>query len=148
MRLHALMVLAVGVLLAADSPQGEDAKKELKKLEGTWAMVSGEKAGKPLPEPTLTNAWLVIKGEQHTVQVGDDAFVGTHRLDPTKKPKAIDSTDAEGQFKGKTYLGIYEVDGDQFKVCFAEPGKERPQAFTTKSGTGHILHVWKRQKDK
>lgn len=54
--------------------------------------------------------------------------------------------DTEGPFKGKTTLGIYKLEGNQFTVCFAPPGKERPTEFSTTSGTGQFIHVWKRQK--
>ena len=147
MRRHALMVLTVGLLIAAAAPKDDDAKKELKKLEGNWAMVSGEDKGTKLPEDTVKNAKLTIKGDKHTVKVGEDTFVGTHKLDPSAKPKAIDATDTEGRFKGKTTLGIYKLEGDKFTVCFAPPDKERPKEFSTKSGTGQFIHVWKRQKN-
>jgi len=141
MKRYALLALVAGLLVAADDP-----KDEAKKFEGTWTMVSGEKDGKSLPEQTIKTAKLVIKGDQHDVKIGDDAFKGTHKVDPSKKPKAIDVADTEGPFKGKTVLGIYEMDADTFKICFAEPGKDRPKEFSTKSGTGHILHVWKKEK--
>ncbi len=41
-------------------------------------------------------------------------------------------------------LGIYELEGDRYKVCFAPPGKARPDDFTSKPGTGYILQVWQR----
>jgi hypothetical protein len=31
-------------------------------------------------------------------------------------------------------LGIYELKGDTFKVCFDPKGKERPSDFTGKAG--------------
>ena len=40
MRWKALVILAAGVLTAADAPQGDAAKKELQKLQGTWVPVS------------------------------------------------------------------------------------------------------------
>jgi uncharacterized protein (TIGR03067 family) len=138
--------LAVGLLVAASAPQDEAAKVELKKITGTWVMVAGEEKGQKIPEPTIQNARLNIEGDRHTVRVGQDNFNGTHQLDPAKQPKAIDSTDTEGPFKGQTYRGIYKLEGDEFTVCFAPPGKPRPTEFTTKSGTGEILHIWKRAK--
>ena len=135
MKLHAMLVVAVGLLIAATS-FGGDAKTELKKLEGTWSMVSGEAKGEKLPESTIKSAKLTIVGDKHTVKVGEDTIIGTHKLDPTKKPKAIDAMDIEGPFKGKTTFGIYKVEKGVFTVCFAPPGKDRPKEFTTKSGTG------------
>jgi uncharacterized protein (TIGR03067 family) len=141
MKRYALLALVTAFLVAADDP-----KDDLKKLEGTWTLTSGEKDGKNEAEKTIKTAKLVIKGDQHDVKIGDDTFKGTHKIDPSKKPKAIDATDTDGPFKGKTVHGIYEVDGDTFKVCFAKPGDDRPKEFSTKSGTGHILHVWKKDK--
>jgi uncharacterized protein (TIGR03067 family) len=119
----------------------------LKKFEGTWEMASGERDGKPVSADVVKTARLVVQGNRHTVKVGDDTMVGTHKLDPTTTPKAIDATDTEGPFKGKTIRGIYELTDDVFRVCFAPPDKERPKEFTTKSGTGTLLHSWKRHKD-
>jgi hypothetical protein len=43
-------------------------------------------------------------------------------------------------------LGLYELDGDTWKICSALPGKERPEELTSKEGTGHTLAVWEREK--
>jgi uncharacterized protein (TIGR03067 family) len=143
MRLVAVLIV---FSIAGSVPAGGDkaAKKELKKLEGTWVLVSGEKNGKELPEEILKNSKLVIAGNKHIVNIGDERFVGTHELDPSEKPKTIDAVD--GPDKIKKMFGIYEVKGDQFKVCFAEPGKDRPTEFTGKEGSGCFIHVWKRTK--
>jgi uncharacterized protein (TIGR03067 family) len=122
----------------------DDAEKELKKAEGVYVMVAGEAKGEKLPEKIVKTGALTIKGDKHTVKLGDESIIGTHKLAPTKKPKEIDATDTEGSFKGNTYLGIYKLEKGEFTVCFAPPGKDRPKEFTTKSGTGEILHVWKK----
>ena len=141
MKRSALLVLVGGFLVAADAP-----KDELKKLEGTWTMESGEQKGEKLSSQVVKNAKLTIVGDKHTVKVGKDTIIGTHKVNPAKKPAEIDATDTEGPYKkGKTTLGIYKLEGDQFTVCFAPPGKDRPKEFTTKSGTGELLHIWKKK---
>jgi uncharacterized protein (TIGR03067 family) len=145
MKLHQLLLLTVGLLIGADAPKDDAANKELKKLEGSYVMISGEEKGDKLPETTVKNAKLTIEGDKCTVKVGDETVVGIHKLDPTKKPKAIDRKDTAGMFKGKTALGIYKLEKGEFTICFAAPGKERPTEFTTKSGTGVFLYVWKQQ---
>ena len=52
-------------------------------------------------------------------------FKAKFTIDPTKKPKTIDYAMTEGFTKGKTQLGIYELDGDTFRSCFAPAGKRR-----------------------
>jgi uncharacterized protein (TIGR03067 family) len=147
MRPQALLTLAIGLLIAADAPKDDATTKDSKGVEGSWVMVSGEAKGEKLLADVVKNAKLTIKADQHTVKVGDDTFIGTHKLNATTDPKKIDSMDTEGPFKGKTALGIYKLEGDEFTVCFAPPGKDRPKEFTTRSGTGEILHVWNRKKD-
>src|SRR4029078_12458215 len=105
-----------------------------------------EDKGQKLPEETVKKATLTIEGDKHTAKGGGVTIVGTHKGDPTKKPAQIDASDTEGPFKGKTRLGIYKLEGDQFTFCFALPGKDRPEQFSTTSGTGHVLVVWKKEK--
>ena len=131
-------VFTVALMIAAGSQ--DDASK----LNGTWILVRGEQDGKPLQQD-VQGAKMVIDGDKHTLIVGSDKMVSTHHLDPTTTPKSIDAKATEGPYKDMTLLGIYRIRGDEFTVCFAAPGKERPKNFTTKSGTGTFVHVWKRQ---
>ena len=133
-------VFAVALVVAAGT-QDADATR----LNGTWVLVRGEQEGKPLPEDATQGIKMVIDGDKHTLIVGSDKMVSTHLLDPTTTPKSIDAKATEGPYKDMTLLGIYRIRGDEFTVCFAAPGKERPKNFTTKSGTGTFVHVWKRQ---
>src|SRR5262245_38465599 len=139
MKSTACLAASRALFLVLRSDAGDD--KELKRLEGTWELVSGEQNGKEMSADMLKTAKLVIKGDKHFVEIGDLKFVGTHSLDPTTKPKSINSVDGD-----KKMLGIYEVKKGMFKVCFAEPGKERPKEFTGKEGSGCFVHVWKRVK--
>jgi len=114
-------------------------------VEGVFTMLSGEVKGEKLSDQTVKAAKLTIDGNKHSVHVGNDVIVGTSKMDSTKTPKEIDSTDTEGPNKGKTYLGIYKFENGVYTVCFAAPGKDRPKEFTTKSGTGEMMHVWKKK---
>jgi len=44
-------------------------------------------------------------------------------------------------------LGIYELERDSYKFCFAPVGKPRPSEFTSKFGSGNILQIWERRKE-
>jgi uncharacterized protein (TIGR03067 family) len=68
------------------------------------------------------------------------------KLNPTKTPKTIDYEFTDGHDKNKTYLGIYEIEGDTLKDCFAPPGDERAKEFAAKVGSNHTLITYRRVK--
>ena len=103
--------------------------------------------GKKVPDDTIKPTKITVKGDKYSVQMGEQVVEqGTIQIDPTQKPKAIDATPSEGEHKGKTFHGIYEIEGDTAKDCFALPDKDRPKAFATKQGSGVVLRVYKRAK--
>jgi uncharacterized protein (TIGR03067 family) len=139
MRIRLMALLAVGLLIAA-APKDDKGAKDLKNLEGTWKLVAGERDGEKAPEEFLKNSSLTIKAGKYDVKLGDNTVEGTLKLDPSKKPKTLDAVESAD----RTYLGIYELKGDEFKVCLAQPGGDRPKEFSTAAGSGHMLFVWKR----
>jgi len=154
---HAFMSsLAVGLLVVAGlvgcqsaTEEKQSAENDMQKAAGTWTLVSGEQDGAPLPEDVVKNSKLTIVGDAYTVQLGDlGVKKGTQTLDAAKSPKHIDAQDAEGPTFGLNH-GIYEftANGD-FRVCFAAPGKDRPTEFATKAGSGHFMHVWRKEQAK
>jgi len=44
-------------------------------------------------------------------------------------------------------LGIYALEENGYKVCFASVGKPRPTEFTSTPGSGYILQSWERKKN-
>jgi uncharacterized protein (TIGR03067 family) len=131
-------------LRAADD---EAAKKEIAKLQGEWSMVSGSADGQAMPAEMLKQMKRVCKGDETTTTMGGQLFMkAKFAIDPSKKPKTIDYQMTDGFTKGKTQLGIYEVDGDTFKSCFAKPGSARPTDFSSNPGDGRTVSIWKRQK--
>jgi uncharacterized protein (TIGR03067 family) len=90
----------------------------------------------------------IAKDVYTTVMNGDQVFMKARiSIDPSKSPKAIDYLMLAGPSKGEKQLGIYEIDGDTLRFCFASPGKMRPTEFTAKKGSGNTLSTWKRDKD-
>jgi uncharacterized protein (TIGR03067 family) len=139
-----VVLVAVCLSLGADP---EAVKKDMAQLEGEWSMVSGQRDGQSLPDSLVKGSKRVAKAGETTVTIDGRTFLqAKFTIDPTQKPKAIDYTLTDGPNKGKTQLGIYELDGETVKFCFAMPGKERPTDFTAKEGSGRTLSVWKRDK--
>jgi len=141
------LALTLSILTSIRADQSEAAKKDLVALQGEWTMVSGSADGQPMLESMLKQMKRVCKDDEATVTMAGRIFLKAKiTLDPSKKPKTIDYQMLDGFTKGKTQLGIYVLDGDTFKSCFAAAGAERPADFTTKPGDGRTVSVWKRQK--
>jgi RNA polymerase sigma factor (sigma-70 family) len=148
----ALAVVVTGVaavvvpkaLAAADDAAKAKAQAELKKLQGMWVIVSGEKAG--VKKEGSGEEFLKFDGE--TFSIWHDGKVeesGTIKLDPSKDPMEIDLQFQEGRKAGKTGPGIYAWDGENLKLCMGDPdGGTRPTDFTTKPEE-RILIIFKRQ---
>jgi len=136
MRYHGLLVGAVVLLLGA-APASDD----LKKLQGTWSLVKGEKGSKGIPDDDVGRLKFVFKDNTITVQDGKRDEAAEFKIDPAKKPKQIDIFPDKGA-KAEV-LGIYELDGDNLKISWNKGGGTRPPDFKTLSD---IVLVLKRDK--
>jgi uncharacterized protein (TIGR03067 family) len=140
-----LLMAGVGARIAGDD-KADAVKMDMKLLQGDWIMQSFETNGKPIAAEQAMKIKLTIKGDRYAVDIGERKIELTFKIDPSKKPKTIDFTMAQGEEKAVT-LGIYEVSADTFKVCRAvEAGKDRPSEFSTKEGSGTALASYKRAK--
>ena len=80
-----------------------------------------------------------------TMSMGDKTQEVTFKLDETKNPKELDATETtDGQ--QLVHLGIYELKGDDLKLCYVTFGTDRPTEFTAGPGSRHILTTYKRVK--
>ncbi len=142
-----LSALVATVLSPAWAAESEAVRKDMAALQGEWSMVSGAADGQSVPSQMVKQMKRVCKGDEATTTMAGAVFIKAKiTIDPSQKPKAIDYQMTDGLTEGKTQLGIYELDGDTFKACFAKPGAERPTDFTSKAGDGRTLSVWKRDK--
>jgi uncharacterized protein (TIGR03067 family) len=151
MRTRTLAALVLGLFLAAAAGAADDAtKKDQGKLQGTWQTVSGEFNGEKLDEELCKVLKFVCKGDKFEVQgpaeILNQYAKGTFKLDATTTPKTLDITIGEGDKKGDMVESIYELDGENLKVCAKLVGKERPADFTTKAGSNMVSLVLKREK--
>jgi uncharacterized protein (TIGR03067 family) len=142
-----LALPAVALLVAADGPKAADVTKELKKLAGTWTLVSEVADGEERDADYLKKIkWIINEdGTWKVLEDGKVRYRGKLTVDPAKKPKTIDSTLA-GEEEGTVVRSIYELKEDSLKHCFAV-GEDRPKAFESKSGSGHTNSVFKRVKE-
>jgi uncharacterized protein (TIGR03067 family) len=148
MKRYVVTVLVAGLLLAADTKK-DDAKKDREALQGAWKVVSSEVGGKDQTEE-FKDHLIVFKGDTFALKKGDEVGLkGTFKLDPSKKPRAIDITITEGGEgdKGKVLHGIYELGKRTLKWCTSVPGgTDRPKEFSTQEGVNHMLVKLKKDK--
>ena len=150
MKMRYLTILLIGVagFLVAANPARDDAKKDKDLFQGTWKAVSGEMGGQEMSEDALkqANVKLTFKEDKYTYKGASENEEGKIKLNPDKKPKAIDFIIETGNYKGKTQLGIYIFEDGKLKICVAHGGDtERPAQFKTKNGGPESLFVFEKQ---
>ena len=120
----AVNCLHCGALTGRSAPA--EGLTDLQRLEGTWAMRSFSLNGAPLPPEEVRKYRVTIRGGRYVLDYAGQRVVFGLRLDPTRRPKEVDWTDAAGN----TLLGIYQFDGGVLRVCRAAAyGQPRPALF-------------------
>jgi uncharacterized protein (TIGR03067 family) len=127
--------------------QEDAAQADLKRLQGTWLIESVEQGGKKTD--VLAGGKMVFTENEHSIRrsgAPENTWAkGAHKIDTSQSPKHFDIDPRTGPNVGKTHLGIYEIDGDRCRICFADPPTDdRPAEFKSKDGTHLVLLVLKR----
>ncbi len=147
MKARLLIIAALGLLLAAcnrQAPAPAVAKTDLDRFQGTWHLVMAMQDGNALPEEKVKQTTIVFKGDTFRFPGSAEYATsksGTIKLDETKTPKEMDAISTEKE----VMLGIYAVEENGYKVCFAPVGNPRPTEFSSTPGSGYILQSWARQ---
>jgi len=140
-RIVSTLVLVLAALLAP----GAFAQQEGGNIQGAWIVVSSERDGKPSAE--VAGHRLTFSGDAFAIQLENRTlYKGTYSVEPGRKPAQIDFRHTEGDTKGKTWKGIYRLEGETLRICDNAPdmAKPRPAQFSTKPGSGAICIVFKR----
>jgi uncharacterized protein (TIGR03067 family) len=151
MKLFCLSLSAIA-LVSFSVAYGQDkaVKKELAMMEGTWQLVSAEENKEAVPEFVVNNLKIVIKGDKLSLKGVEDLIQKFSKIklkiDPATTPKTIDFVIEAGNEKGSTFEGIYEIKGDEMKICASTASGNRPGKFETKADSNRVLFVMKREK--
>ena len=116
-----------------------DAAAEQKKMVGVWRGGWPDDK-KPRYEIVITLDEITAKNLEDGKTLGK----GTYKLDP--KATTLDATGTADPVKGKSYLGLYALDGDNLKWCSNNGTRKRPADLAHKPGGDQYLLVLKRQK--
>jgi len=136
-------VMASAVFVAAFGlARADDAEKATKEVEGTYTVKSLVKDGKPAPKEFLEQVESVeIKGGTITLKMKQGEQVVKFKLDPSKKPAAIDITKDENG-KPKEVVGIYKFEKGELTIATVEKG-DRPKEFKSENGGTLLVFVKK-----
>jgi len=109
-------------------------------LVGEWQMVNAWQEGHALDPRMVKTGRRVTTATHTTTYFGKQVFLNAaYTIDNSVHPKTIDLDN-----RGKKQLGIYDVEGDTMKICFAAPGRPRPADFESRPGDGNTSALWKR----
>jgi uncharacterized protein (TIGR03067 family) len=115
-------------------------------LQGTWAATAAERDGQAAGD--VIGHRLSLAGNRFRIQArdGQPLYAGAFRVQPGARPAAIDFEHTDGILKGKTWKGIYALDGDTLTICDNAPNldQSRPAAFEARPGSGYVLITFKR----
>jgi uncharacterized protein (TIGR03067 family) len=147
MNLVFALIPSMAMLLGA-----EDAKQDLKQLQGQWTVVAAVHEGDKLSEEAVKKMQVTIKDD--VMEIVDDRTLPDSRpsravleLNASTKPRSVDLKDPTGTRKGETpTLGIYELHGDDLKMCWSISGTARPSTFASKPDSDTALFILKRAK--
>ncbi len=130
--------------LALGAGNAQDAKTDLAKIAGTWAVDGLTYDG----EEQKLKFKIIFKGNEGTVlendQLTNEYAKIKFKLDPTAKPKSMDITVSAGSQTDATMEGIYELKGDELRICAKVFGKNRPAEFAAPDGSSTVLLTLKR----
>jgi uncharacterized protein (TIGR03067 family) len=126
-RLVALAVFAGGVS-AAPLPKS---LRAVPALHGAWEITAAQSDGTPYPSGVGTKWTLEKDGTAVRDRVTQGRSTATFTFDPTADPKTFDWHTAEGH----TFLGVYELAGDRFRVCLRLESGGRPGTLADTTDT-------------
>ncbi|HWG46639.1 MAG TPA: TIGR03067 domain-containing protein [Gemmataceae bacterium] len=142
-----MLIVVVGLLFAAADPKKDATKDELKKLQGTWEVISIVANGEKVPKEETAELKVIISGSKIVFKEPNKSDETTFKIDPAKKPKEIDITPPANAKEDGTLKGIYSLEDDNLKMCYNVSRKGgRPAEFATKARDGRVLFVLKRAK--
>ena len=140
MRAGLSLAVLAGLIAAAAAVAADKGDDDLAALKGDWKVADSLQAGlggflKPFQKGGKATDAVRVEGDKLRFLLGKDTLSEFRvKLDPSKSPPTIDLVSGK-----KTYLGIYELKGDTFRLCLVE-GKKRPTDLTgTKERTESVV---------
>jgi uncharacterized protein (TIGR03067 family) len=138
-----LILIAAGIFCAMGG--GDAVKREKEKLQGAWTVTELREADKKAPDEKAHSLRIEFKGEAIMITIKDNVVVkGTFAVDPDKSPATM-NINFEKDGKAITIPAIYELKGDDLKVCHTH-GESTARPSVIESSGNTVLITLKRKK--
>ncbi len=114
-------------------------------LQGTWTAVGAERDGREAAD--VIGHVVVFNGTTFSIQEkGATIYEGTFTADASTEPWTIDFKHTGRSLAGKTWLGVYRLDGEMLTICdnAGDVQNSRPAGFRTKPGSGLVMVTFER----
>lgn len=154
-----IALVALLALIGRSSASAADPKtvNDLTALQGNWKPLHCEYEGVSQMSPdVMKQVTVVFDKNEYYLYFKDKDQMGQPKalvlallnvsLDPTTSPKSIFFEFKEGPLKGQRRHGIYELAGNQLKMCYGPNDKPKPADFKAPANSGYFLETWARQK--
>ena len=149
MGMSALLTLSA---VAAEPKPADD----LASLQGNWKPLQCEYESVPqMPADVMKQVTVVFDKNEYHLYFVDKSKDGQPKvlrlalaniaLDSTTGPKSITFEFADGPLKGQKRHGIYEIAGNQLKLCYGPVEKPKPTEFKAPPKSGFFLETWARK---
>jgi uncharacterized protein (TIGR03067 family) len=115
-------------------PKQQPAKTDEARMVGNWFIMNEESGRKG-------EMWVITKDQilMHAKNLGVRDRSNSYKIDAGKTPKQIDINEHVKGFSTGPAYGIYQLDGDELRICLPALGKERPTEFASKPGAAQVL---------
>ena len=134
-----VLIQLLAILLSVISLQAAAPSDDRKAILGVW---SGGMPGDPPDSIELTITPTKITGRN--ARTGKDLGEGSYAIDSSAK--TIDARGIGGPVKGKTYRGLYSLEGNTLRWVSQSGGKRRPGDLVHRPEKDQWLMVLQRQK--
>ncbi len=143
MKTKAALLGLVVLLLGAGG--ADEQNKEIEKFAGTWEIAellyNGDDESKLGFKVTFKGNEGVVEGNAN---VKNEYAKIKFKIDPSKKPKHMDITVADGSQTDAKMQGIYDFKDGQLRMCVKVFGTERPTEFASPACSSIVLLVLKK----
>jgi uncharacterized protein (TIGR03067 family) len=135
------------LFLAAISSFADQPPKETPKLDGEWKATAYVEDGEKADRLDKTPIKWAFKGDRVTIIASDQQefrIKGTFKTAKSGKNIDLSFEGPSGDEKETKAPGIYELKGDQLKICYDPAGKKRPEKFDAPAKSKFVFIIFKR----